>query len=139
MSLPDFSNTPTFFFSYHFFEALPFIKATKKVYIVEGFFDVIQSWNHGIKNVIGTIIISNEMSKAQIDIFKRNNIQIIVIPDNDKNETGIKAARKICKQLKKEQISCQLCPIKKPYNETCKDVDDLLKQHGTSAFYESFT
>jgi len=41
-SLLNFSNTPTFFFSYRFFEALPFIKETKKVYIVEGFFDVIQ-------------------------------------------------------------------------------------------------
>ncbi len=138
MSLPDFSNTPTFFFSYRFFEALPFIKVTKKVYIVEGFFDVIQSWNHGIKNVIGTIIIANEMSKAQINILKKNNIQVIVIPDNDKNETGYKKANLIYNQLKEEQISCKFCPIKAPYNKTCKDVDDLLKQRGTDAFYESF-
>ncbi len=139
MSLRNFSNTPTFFFSYRFFEALPFIKATKKVYIVEGFFDVIQSWNHGIKNVIGTIFISRKISKAQINILKKNNIQVIIIPDNDENKKGIDAAEKIYNQLQEEQISCQLCPIKEPYNKTCKDVDDLLKQNDTKVFYELFT
>jgi DNA primase len=138
-SLPRFSNTKTFFFSYHFFEALPFIKETKKVYIVEGFFDVVQSWNHGIKNVIGTISIASKMSKAQIDILKKNNIQVIVIPDNDK--TGYGKANDLFIQLQEEQISCQLFPIKEKYNQKqkCKDVDDLLKQHGIEAFYESFT
>jgi DNA primase len=138
-SLPRFSNTPTFFFSYRFFEALPFIKETKKVYVVEGFFDVVQSWNHGIKNVIGTISILSKMSKAQINILKKNNIQVIVIPDNDK--TGYGKANDLFIQLQEEQISCQLFPIKEKYNQKqkCKDVDDLLKQHGIEAFYESFT
>jgi len=139
MSLKNFSNTSTFFFSYRFFEALPFIKETKKVYIVEGFFDVIQAWNYGIKNIVGRISIGEKMSKPQIDILKKNNIQVIIIPDNDK--TGREAAECLFEQLKREQISCQLCPIKEKYNQKqkCKDVDDLLKQHGIEAFYESFT
>ncbi|WP_017191758.1 hypothetical protein, partial [Poinsettia branch-inducing phytoplasma] len=62
-SINNFSQTPTFHFSYRFFEALPYIKQTKTIIIHEGFFDVISCWQHGIKNVVGLICVAQLLSQ----------------------------------------------------------------------------
>ncbi|WP_038104593.1 toprim domain-containing protein, partial [Vaccinium witches'-broom phytoplasma] len=80
------SQTPTFHFSYRFFEALPYIKKTKTIIIHEGFFDVISCWQNGIKNVVGLICVAQLLSQSQLEILKKEKIKVIIALDND--ETG---------------------------------------------------
>ncbi|MDV3167242.1 MAG: toprim domain-containing protein, partial [Vigna little leaf phytoplasma] len=97
-ALPNFSQTPTFHFSYRFFEALPFIKPTKTMIIHEGFFDVISCWQHGIKNVVGLICVAQLLSQSQLAILKKEQIKVIIALDND--ETGCKRSEVLGAQLK---------------------------------------
>ncbi|GLH60891.1 hypothetical protein PAWBP_6290 [Paulownia witches'-broom phytoplasma] len=70
-ALTNFSQTPTFHFSYRFFEALTFIKQTKTIIIHEGFFDVISCWENNIKNVVGLICVTQLLSQSQLEILKK--------------------------------------------------------------------
>ncbi|QTX02614.1 DNA primase [Candidatus Phytoplasma luffae] len=135
-SLNNFSQTPTFHFSYRFFEAFPCIKQTKIMIVHEGFFDVISCWQNGIKNVVGLICVTQLFSQTQIDILKKENIKIIIALDND--ETGKKRSELLGEQLKKENIIYEIRHILPPYNQTCKDVDDLFKQYGIQAYQKCF-
>ncbi|MCQ9618425.1 MAG: Toprim domain containing protein [Candidatus Phytoplasma pruni] len=135
-SLNNFSQTPTFHFSYRFFEALPYIKRTKTIIIHEGFFDVISCWQHNIKNVVGLICVTQLLSQAQMDILKKEEIKVIIALDND--ETGRKRNKTLGEQLKEQQIPYEIRRILPPYDKTCKDVDDLLRQYGKEAYQKCF-
>ncbi|QKX95156.1 MAG: DNA primase [Rapeseed phyllody phytoplasma] len=135
-SLNNFSQTPTFHFSYRFFEALPSIKQTKTIIIHEGFFDVISCWQNGIKNVVGLICVAQLLSKSQIEILKKEKIKVIIALDND--ETGQKRSEALGEQLKEENIIYEIRRILPPYDKTCKDVDDLLRQFGKEAYQKCF-
>ncbi|MEZ0180201.1 toprim domain-containing protein ['Camptotheca acuminata' phytoplasma] len=135
-ALTNFSQTPTFHFSYRFFEALPFIKQTKTIIIHEGFFDVISCWQNGIKNVVGLICVTQLLSQSQLEILKKENIKVIIALDNDK--TGQKRSEVLGKQLKLNQIPYEIRRILPPYDKTCKDVDDLLCQYGKEVYQKCF-
>ncbi|WP_425311120.1 toprim domain-containing protein [Italian clover phyllody phytoplasma] len=135
-ALTNFSQTPTFHFSYRFFEALPFIKQTKTMIIHEGFFDVINCWQNNIKNVVGLICVTQLLSKSQIEILKKEKIKAIIALDND--ETGRKRSEVLGEQLTSQQIPYEIRRILPPYDQTCKDVDDLLRQFGKEAYQKCF-
>ncbi|WP_341266668.1 toprim domain-containing protein [Candidatus Phytoplasma fraxini] len=135
-SLNNFSQTPTFHFSYRFFKALPYIKKTKTIIIHEGFFDVISCWQHGIKNVVGLICVAQLLSQTQMDILKKEKIKVIIALDND--ETGRKRNAALGEQIKEQQIPYEIRRILPPYDKTCKDVDDLLRQFGQEAYQKCF-
>ncbi|MDV3138440.1 MAG: toprim domain-containing protein [Candidatus Phytoplasma australasiaticum] len=135
-ALPNFSQTPTFHFSYRFFKALPYIKQTQNLIIHEGFFDVISCWQHGIKNVVGLICVAQLLSQAQIAILKKEQIKVIIALDND--ETGQKRSEALGAQLKAHQIPYEIRRILPPYSDTCKDADDLLRQYGYLAYQKCF-
>ncbi|AYJ01101.1 DNA primase [Candidatus Phytoplasma ziziphi] len=135
-SLNNFSQTPTFHFSYRFFEALPFIKQTKTIIIHEGFFDVISCWQNNIKNVVGLICVTQLLSKSQIEILKKENIKVIIALDND--ETGRKRSEALGEQLTLQEIPYEIRRILPPYDQTCKDVDDLIGQYGKEAYQKCF-
>ncbi|MDV3198471.1 MAG: toprim domain-containing protein [Vigna little leaf phytoplasma] len=135
-ALTNFSQTPTFYFSYRFFEALPFIRQTKTIIIHEGFFDVISCWQHGIKNVVGLICVAQLLSQAQIAILKKEQIKAIIALDND--ETGRKRSEALGAQLKAHQIPYEIRRFLPPYSDTCKDADDLLRQYGYLAYQKCF-
>ncbi|MEZ0180370.1 toprim domain-containing protein, partial ['Camptotheca acuminata' phytoplasma] len=52
------------------------------------FFDLINCFNHGIKNVVGLISLIIGISQPMINFLKQNNITVIIKFDND--TTGIK-------------------------------------------------
>ncbi|ABC65336.1 DNA primase [Aster yellows witches'-broom phytoplasma AYWB] len=135
-SINNFSQIPTFHFSYRFFEALPYIKKTKTIIIHEGFFDVISCWQHGIKNVVGLICVAQLLSQTQMDILKKEAIKVIIALDND--ETGRKRNEALGEQLKEQQIPYEIRRILPPYDKTCKDVDDLLRQYGKEVYQKCF-
>ncbi|MBS2126420.1 toprim domain-containing protein ['Fragaria x ananassa' phyllody phytoplasma] len=135
-SINNFSQTPTFYFTYRFFEALPYIKQTKTIIIHEGFFDVISCYQYGIKNVVGLICVTQLLSPAQIAILKKEKIKVIIALDND--ETGQKRSQSLGLQLKEANIIYEIRCILPPYDKTCKDVDDLLRQFGKEAYQKCF-
>ncbi|WP_034172303.1 toprim domain-containing protein, partial [Chrysanthemum yellows phytoplasma] len=135
-ALTNFSQTPTFHFSYRFFEALPYIKKTKTIILHEGFFDVISCWQNGIKNVVGLICVAQLLSQSQLEILKKEKIKVIIALDND--ETGRKRSEALGEQLKEENIIYEIRRILPPYDKTCKDVDDLLRQYGKEAYQKCF-
>ncbi|MFB0638541.1 MAG: DNA primase [Candidatus Phytoplasma solani] len=135
-SLNNFSQTNTFHFSYRFFEALPFIKQKKTMIIHEGFFDVISCWQNNIKNTVGLICVTQLLSQSQLEILKKENIKVVIALDND--ETGQKRSEALGEQLKEANILYEIRRILPPYDKTCKDVDDLLRQFGKQAYQKCF-
>ncbi len=135
-SINNFSQTPTFHFSYRFWEALPYIKQTKTIIMHEGFFDVISCYQYGIKNVVGLICVTQLLSSAQIAILKKEKIKVIIGLDND--QTGQKRSQALGLQLKEAHIKYEIRCILPPYDKTCKDVDDLLRQFGKEAYQKCF-
>ncbi|MDV3166562.1 MAG: toprim domain-containing protein ['Waltheria sp.' little leaf phytoplasma] len=135
-ALPNFSQTPTFHFSYRFGQALPWIKQTQTMIIHEGFFDVISAWQHGIKNVVGLICVAQLLSQSQLTILKKQQIKVIIALDND--ETGQNRSEVLGKQLQEANIRYEIRHILTPYAETCKDADDLLRQYGPAAYQKCF-
>ncbi|WEX20400.1 MAG: DNA primase [Candidatus Phytoplasma citri] len=135
-ALPNFSQTPTFHFSYRFFQALPFIKQKKTMIIHEGFFDVISAWQIGVKNVVGLICVTQLLSQAQIAILQQEQIKVIIALDND--ETGRQRSQKLGEQLQAQAIPFEIRPILAPYAQNCKDADDLIRKGGLTAYQQSF-
>ncbi|MDV3174556.1 MAG: toprim domain-containing protein ['Bonamia sp.' little leaf phytoplasma] len=135
-ALNNFSQTPTFHFSYWFGQALPWIKQTKTMIIHEGFFDVISAWQNGIKNAVGLICVSQLLSQSQLAILQKENIKVIIALDND--ETGQKRSEVLGKQLQEANIIYEIRHILAPYAQTCKDADDLLRQYGKEAYQKCF-
>ncbi|WP_373375716.1 toprim domain-containing protein [Candidatus Phytoplasma solani] len=135
-ALTNFSQTPTFHFSYRFFEALPYIKKTKIIIIHEGFFDVISCWQNNIKNTVGLICVTQLLSQSQLEILKKENIKVVIALDND--EIGQKRSESLGEQLKEANILYEIRRILPPYDKTCKDVDDLLRQFGKQAYQKCF-
>nr|WP_268849605.1 toprim domain-containing protein [Candidatus Phytoplasma rubi] len=116
-ALTNFSQTPTFHFSYCFFEALPYIKK-QKPFIIH---DVISCWQNSIKNVVGLICVAQLLSQSQLEILKKEKIKVIIVLDND--ETGQKRSKELGIQLKETNIIYKIRHIFSPYDKNCKDVD----------------
>ncbi|MDV3143195.1 MAG: toprim domain-containing protein [Candidatus Phytoplasma stylosanthis] len=135
-ALTNFSQTPTFHFSYRFGQALPWIKQTKTMIIHEGFFDVISAWQNGFKNVVGLICVAQLLSQSQLAILQKEQIKVIIALDND--ETGRQRSQKLGEQLQEANIRYEIRNILVPYAQTCKDADDLLRQYGKAAYQKCF-
>ncbi|MDV3158293.1 MAG: toprim domain-containing protein, partial [Pigeon pea little leaf phytoplasma] len=135
-ALTNFSQTPTFHFSYRFGKALPWIKQTKTMIIHEGFFDVISAWQNGFKNVVGLICVAQLLSQSQLAILQKEQIKVIIALDND--ETGRQRSQKLGEQLQEANIRYEIRNILVPYAQTCKDADDLLRQYGKAAYQKCF-
>ncbi|MDV3168158.1 MAG: toprim domain-containing protein [Candidatus Phytoplasma stylosanthis] len=135
-ALTNFSQTPTFHFSYRFGQALPWIKQTQTMIIHEGFFDVISAWQNGFKNVVGLICVAQLLSQSQLAILQKEQIKVIIALDND--ETGRQRGQKLGEQLQEANIRYEIRNILVPYAQTCKDADDLLRQYGKAAYQKCF-
>jgi len=61
--------------------------------VTEGQFDVLQLFNHGIRNVVG--LCANKMSKVQTSVVYRYSKFIVLMLDNDRNQAGQNGAKKI--------------------------------------------
>lgn len=68
-------------------KALPFIKKTNAVLVVEGYFDMITLYSNGIKNVVATM--GTALSKNHIVTLSRLCDEIVLLYDGDK--AGINA------------------------------------------------
>ncbi len=82
------------------------------------------------------ICVAQLLSQAQMDILKKEKIKVIIALDND--ETGRKRNAALGEQLKEQQIPYEIRRILPPYDKTCKDVDDLIRQYGKEAYQKCF-
>lgn len=128
-AIKNINNIPIFYFPYGFSKAWPTIEKTKKMIIHEGFFDVMNCHQNGIKNVVGMITITNYLSHQVINILKKYNIDVIIGLDND--ESGNKNSIRISQQLKDNNINVEIKNISLP---DCKDADDILKKYNLNTY-----
>jgi DNA primase len=134
-ALKNFSQTPIFYWPYGFTEAWEEIKKRKKVIIHEGFYDVMNCHQHGIKNVIGLITITNYLSPTIIKLFQKYEIEITLGLDND--ESGKNNTKRIFEQLKKENLKVIVKSIPKE-NQNLKDADDILKKENLKLYQKIY-
>jgi DNA primase len=132
-ALKNFSNTPIFYYPFGFSFAKDEIKKTHEVIIHEGFYDVINTHQHNIKNTIGLITIKSYLSTPIIDFFKQNNIKVIIGLDND--EAGCNNSQRLKMQLDNENISNEIKTIPQ---KDCKDADDILKKYNVALYKQIY-
>ena len=107
--------------------------AQKRLYIVEGYFDVMSMWQMGYKNVVG--VMGRVLTKEQVQLIKditNSDTTITLIPDNDGQQlesVGKNTAllRRFCKN--------HITVIQMP--DGCKDANDALIENATEWEEES--
>lgn len=98
-------------------KALPEIKKTKSIILVEGQGDVMKMWQAGAKNVVG-LFGSNLSDSQEFLIQKTGALRIYILMDNDESGVGQKARQKIEEKME------NLFEVNHLYTET-KDVGDM--------------
>ena len=104
MNSPD---SPVYTKGYHVYGlhvSLPSIHKTDQAIIVEGYFDLLSMYQHGIKNVVATL--GTALTPHQIKLLKRYTKNLIIIFDSD--EAGEKAAMRSLPLFLDEGISPQM-------------------------------
>jgi DNA primase len=104
MNSPDSSVYTKGYHVYGLHASLPSIRKTDQAIIVEGYFDFLSMYQHGIKNVVATL--GTALTLHQIKLLKRYTKNLIIIFDSD--EAGAKAAMRSLPLFLDEGISPQM-------------------------------
>ena len=115
---------------YNYSFALPYIKANNKVYLFEGFMDVIAASRAGIENSIASM--GTALTNEQIEAIKRVTNSIVVCYDAD--EAGINASLRAIQMLLAYDMDISLVII-----PDGKDPDEYIKKNGTTALFAELT
>lgn len=84
---------------YNLHNAKPYISKNEKVYVVEGFFDVIALHTAGIKNVVA--VCGNSITKSKLEILKTIGAKNVVFSlDNDDGGLQEKGIQQILKEFR---------------------------------------
>lgn len=81
---------------FNLYQASPYIKKEKFVYIVEGVFDVMALWQAGIKNVVAPL--GTELTQNQLKLISNYTNSFILAFDGD--VAGFKASLKVTKLIR---------------------------------------
>jgi len=103
----------------------PYILSSRKVYIVEGNFDLLTLYKQGIKNVVA--MLGSKLSLEQASLLVRFADELILASDSD--NAGKKCALNFVDLLKRNDISFKI--LKLPFGE---DPDTFVKKFGAEAF-----
>jgi DNA primase len=101
------------------------ILKTRKVFIVEGNFDLLTLYEHGIKNAVA--MLGSKLSLEQLSLLTRFAEEIIIATDGDK--PGQECAGKIVQMLRDNGISYTQVIL-----PTGSDPDSFVKKNGRDAF-----
>lgn len=107
---------------YNFFEAKSYILRESKVYIVEGFMDVIALYKAGVKNAIATMGVA--LSKEHIKALEKINAQVIFSFDGD--NAGQTSMYKTIDALNNTSLSVVTTGV----SEAGKDLDEIYNSAG---------
>ncbi|OQY08514.1 MAG: DNA primase [Desulfobacteraceae bacterium 4572_123] len=105
-------------------------RVDKKIYIAEGYFDVLALHQHRIANAVATL--GTSMTAEHVRILKGiigKQGQVILVYDSD--AAGIKAARRSIELFKKEYVDARIMVL-----PTGHDPDSYLLEFGSERFVE---
>ena len=114
---------------YHYYDALPDIRKTKQVILYEGFFDVISSYQSGIKQGVATM--GTALTKDQAKLISQVTKSLIIAYDGD--AAGIKAADYAIPILEKERLNIEILTVPEKM-----DPDEFIKSYGPEAYEQLF-
>lgn len=103
------------------------ILKTGKVFVVEGNFDLLVLYEHGITNAVA--MLGSKLSISQISLLARFADEIIIAADGDK--PGQECASKLAMMLENNSVAHRILSL--PLGS---DPDSFVKQNGTAAFLE---
>ena len=105
---------------YGIYESKQFIVKDDVCYLVEGYMDVVQLHEHGIKNVLASS--GTSLTKNQIILIKRLTSNIVILFDGD--EAGLSASLRSIDMILEEGLNVRICPF--PDGE---DPDSFVKKN----------
>jgi DNA primase len=114
---------------YHFNEGLSEIRRNKQIVLFEGFFDVISSYQAGIKNGVATMGTSLTIDQAKL--IKQFTDSIIIAYDGD--EPGMKATLSAINVLEKTRLKTEVLTIPE-----LMDPDEFIKAYGPDKYEALF-
>ncbi len=112
---------------YGFYEAKVHIRAKDEALLVEGYFDVLSLWQHGIRNAVASC--GTALTKDHLKLMKRFTKNWFLVFDGD--EAGRKAALRAIRICYEEGIFPKVVFL--PEGE---DPDSLVRKKGPEAFLE---
>ena len=101
------------------------ILKARKVFVVEGNFDLLTLYEHGIKNAVA--MLGSKLSLEQLSLLVRFADEVIIASDGD--EPGQACADKIKIMLRENNISYRQLNL-----PTGSDPDSYIRKHGADAF-----
>ena len=105
---------------YGLYESKQFIVKNDVCFLVEGYMDVVQLHEHGIKNVLATS--GTSLTKDQIILIKRLTSNIIILFDGD--QAGLSASMRSIDMILEEGLNVKICQF--PDGE---DPDSFVKKY----------
>ena len=105
---------------YGIYESKQFIVKNDVCFLVEGYMDVVQLHEHGIKNVLATS--GTSLTKDQIVLIKRLTSNIIILFDGD--QAGLSASMRSIDMILEEGLNVKICQF--PDGE---DPDSFVKKY----------
>lgn len=119
---------------FHLDQALPEIRKEKKIFITEGYFDVIQAQQRGLKNVVAGL--GTALTKSHMNLLSRLNAKVVLAYDGD--NAGINAAIKNGKALLQQGIypNAVLLPDGKDMDDICKENIQIIYDQSEQNFLE---
>ncbi len=133
-SLPKYLNSPeTRLFNkslalYGLHSARHQCRETGRVFIVEGYVDVLALHQHGIKNAVATL--GTSLTPGHLRLLKGYSDNAILVYDSD--EAGIQAARRSVEVFRKENMDARILVLASGY-----DPDSFLFEFGAEAFQKA--
>jgi DNA primase len=133
-SLPKYLNSPeTPIFNksrtlYGLYQTKEACREASTVFLVEGYFDLIALYQHGVKNVAATL--GTSLTLNHIRILRGFVKKVILVFDSD--DAGTKAAMRSASLFRQENVEAQVMLL--PEGD---DPDTFIFRSGAEAFYES--
>jgi DNA primase len=133
-SLPKYLNSPeTPIFNksrtlYGLYQTKEACREASTVFLVEGYFDLIALYQHGVKNVTATL--GTSLTLNHIRILRGFARKVILVFDSD--DAGTKAAMRSASLFRQENVEAQVMLL--PEGD---DPDTFIFRSGAEAFYES--
>ena len=110
---------------YGLHESRPYIRKSGRVYIVEGYFDFLSLFQHGIYNAAATL--GTALTKEHVRILKGYTSEAVLVFDSD--EAGINAAGKSIELFVNEGLAVKILVLPEG-----KDPDSFVMEQGTDVF-----
>ncbi len=130
-SLPKYLNSPeTLVYNksrilYGLWASKNYCRQEEHVYIVEGYFDFLSLYQHGVKNVVASL--GTALTKEHVRLLKGYAKRVVLVFDSD--EAGINAAKKSITLFVNEGIELTILVLPKG-----KDPDSFIMEHGKEIF-----